>query len=160
MRVTFSLPGGRSSSDVGPLVAALAVAFLASACGHEGERPPPREPPYETAAAPAVQSERGEAQVGYATWYGQALAGHKTTSGERFDPSKLTAAHRTLPLGTWVEVTRIDTGKAVEVRINDRGPFGHADRIIDLSRAAAKEIDMIKNGMARVRVRVISGPRS
>jgi rare lipoprotein A len=93
-----------------------------------------------------------------ATWYGGKLAGHKTASGERFDPSQMTAAHRTLPLGTWVEVTRVDTGKSVRVRINDRGPFGHADRIIDLSRAAADQLDMVRAGVAEVRVRVVDGP--
>jgi len=101
---------------------------------------------------------RDEVQVGFATWYGAALAGHRTASGERFDPSQMTAAHRTLPLGTWVEVRRVDTGDRVRVRINDRGPFGHADRIIDLSRAAAKKLGILKLGMARVEVRVVRGP--
>lgn len=101
---------------------------------------------------------RDEVQVGYATWYGAALAGHRTASGERFDPREMTAAHRTLPLGTWVEVRRVDTGGSVRVRINDRGPFGHADRVIDLSRAAAKKLGIVKLGTARVEVRVVQGP--
>lgn len=97
-------------------------------------------------------------QIGLATWYGDALAGHKTASGERFDPSAMTAAHRTLPIGTWVEVTRLDTGARVRVRINDRGPFGKKDRIIDLSKAAAKRIGLLRAGIARVEVRVVDGP--
>jgi rare lipoprotein A len=101
---------------------------------------------------------RSEVQVGFATWYGAAFAGRRTASGEPFDPNRLTAAHRTLPFGTWVEVTRVDTGAAVRVRITDRGPFGHADRIIDLSRGAADRLDFVKSGMARVEVRVVDGP--
>jgi rare lipoprotein A len=97
-------------------------------------------------------------QVGYATWYGGRLAGHKTASGERFNPSAMTAAHRTLPFGTWVEVKRVDTGQSVRVRITDRGPWGHEERIIDLARAAAAKIDLVKAGMTRVEVRVVDGP--
>lgn len=98
-------------------------------------------------------------QRGYASWYGAALAGHRTANGERFDPSKMTAAHRSLPFGTWVEVRRVEGPAAsVRVRITDRGPFGHADRIIDLSRAAADRIGMRKSGVALVEVRVLPGP--
>jgi rare lipoprotein A len=102
--------------------------------------------------------QRSEVQVGYATWYGGKLAGHRTSSGERFDPSKMTAAHRTLPFGTWVEVKRVDTGQSVRVRITDRGPWGHDDRIIDLARAAASKIDLVRAGMTKVEVRVVAGP--
>ncbi len=110
-------------------------------------------------APPAARADgRVESQEGYATWYGGALAGHLTASGERFDPSQMTAAHRTLPFGTWVEVTRLDTGQSVRVRINDRGPFGHEDRIIDLSRGAAEVIGLVKKGVAKVMVRVVDGP--
>ncbi|MEO9236419.1 MAG: septal ring lytic transglycosylase RlpA family protein [Polyangiaceae bacterium] len=99
-----------------------------------------------------------KAQVGLATWYGAALAGHKTASGERFDPTAMTAAHRKLKLGTWVEVKRVDTGSSVRVRINDRGPWGDDRRIIDLSRAAAEKLGIVHDGVARVEVRVVSGP--
>jgi rare lipoprotein A len=78
--------------------------------------------------------------------------------GERFDPSRMTAAHRTLPFNTWVEVTRVDTGQSVRVRITDRGPWGHEERVIDLSRAAAKELGMLKTGVARVKLTVVAGP--
>jgi rare lipoprotein A len=101
---------------------------------------------------------RAEVQVGLATWYGGAFAGRSTASGERFDPGQMTAAHRHLPFGTWVEVTRIDTGQTVRVRINDRGPFGHEDRIIDLSRGAAEKIGLVKMGVTRVELRIVDGP--
>lgn len=97
-------------------------------------------------------------QVGNATWYGGAFAGKKTANGERFDPNLYTAAHRKLPFGTWVEVRRVDTGRVVRVRINDRGPWGHEDRIIDLSRKAAEDLDIVRAGVARVEVRVVPGP--
>lgn len=97
-------------------------------------------------------------QVGLATWYGAELAGHKTASGERFDPAGMTAAHRKLPLGTWVDVRRVDTGRSVRVRINDRGPWGDARKVIDLSRRAAEVLGMIKEGAVKVEVRVVRGP--
>lgn len=97
-------------------------------------------------------------QVGNATWYGSAFAGRKTANGERFDPNLYTAAHRKLPFGTWVEVKRVDTGRVVRVRINDRGPWGHEDRIIDLSRKAAQDLDIVRAGVARVEIRVVQGP--
>ena len=95
-------------------------------------------------------------QEGMASWYGPGFAGRTTSNGEVFDPGQLTAAHRTLPFGTRVRVTNLDSGASVEVRINDRGPF-KAGRIIDLSRAAAERIGMLSSGLARVRVEVVSG---
>jgi rare lipoprotein A len=89
-----------------------------------------------------------------ASWYGKELAGHKTASGERFDPSKLTAAHRTLRFGTMVRVTRVKTGQSVVVRINDRGPFSK-NRIIDLSEAAARQLDMISAGTSKVQLEIL-----
>ena len=106
------------------------------------------------AAAPAI----GADQTGNATWYGGAFAGKKTASGERFDPTKYTAAHRKLPFGTWVEVRRADTGRTVRVRINDRGPFGDDRRVIDLSRKAAEDLDIVREGVAKVELRVVDGP--
>ncbi len=97
-------------------------------------------------------------QAGLATWYGGSFAGKKTANGERFDPTKYTAAHRTLKFGTWVEVRRVDTGRAVRVRINDRGPWGDDRRIIDLSRKAAEELDIVREGVLRVELRVVDGP--
>lgn len=93
-------------------------------------------------------------QRGQASWYGRGYAGKPTASGETFRPRKRTAAHRTLPFGTVVRVTRTDTGESVRVRINDRGPFVDG-RIIDLSRRAARRIDMVKAGVAPVEVKVV-----
>lgn len=86
---------------------------------------------------------------GDASFYGNELAGDRTASGERFDPERLTAAHRTLPLGSRVRVTNARTGDSVIVRINDRGPF-HGNRVIDLSLGAARQIGLIRSGTARV----------
>jgi rare lipoprotein A len=139
--------------------AALVIAISpVVACAHLASTPrPAREPTYDGALVPEPTAGR-EAQLGYATWYGGRLAGHRTASGERFDPGQMTAAHRTLPFGTWVEVRRVDTGWTVRVRVTDRGPFGREERIIDLSEAAAKQLGMLRAGVARVEVRVVGGP--
>jgi rare lipoprotein A len=100
----------------------------------------------------------GRGEVGLATYYSNEFAGRKTASGEKYDPKKFTAAHRTLPFGTRVKVTRLDNGKSVVVRINDRGPFTKG-RIIDLSLAAAKKIDMIRSGVVKVRVEIVEENR-
>ena len=92
-----------------------------------------------------------------ATYYASRFAGRRTASGERYDPGELTAAHRTLPLGTLVRVTRVDGGMSVVVRINDRGPYA-SGRIIDLSMAAARRLHMLDTGVVRVRVEVLSRP--
>lgn len=89
-------------------------------------------------------------ETGVAGWYGAELAGRRTANGERFDPSGMTAAHRTLPLGSHVEVTSVSNGRNVVLRINDRGPY-HGKRIIDLSRAAAQRLGISGVGRARVR---------
>ncbi len=95
-------------------------------------------------------------QVGWASWYGKQHHGRKTTSGERFSRSQLTAAHRSLPLGTKVKVTNLRTGQHVVVRINDRGPYGGGKRrIIDLSEAAAKHIGLAHQGVEWVRIVVV-----
>ena len=97
---------------------------------------------------------RGWVQYGLASWYGPGFHGKRTASGEIFNMYKLTAAHNFLPFGTIVEVTNLTNGKKVRVRINDRGP-SIKGRIIDLSYAAAKKIDLIGPGVAKVRLRVI-----
>jgi rare lipoprotein A len=93
-------------------------------------------------------------RLGYATWYGSE-SGKQTANGERFQPDWITAAHRTLPLPTYVEVTALDTGRRIVVRINDRGPFAGGSRIIDLSRGAAEQLGIRRQGLAPVRVRVV-----
>jgi rare lipoprotein A len=99
-------------------------------------------------------SGRGKTQTGMASWYGKKYHGRPTACGEIFDMNKLTAAHRDFPFGVRVRVTNLDNRKSVVVRINDRGPWKR-DRIIDLSYAAAKKIDMLKYGTARVKLEVI-----
>jgi len=99
----------------------------------------------------------GATETGIASWYGHPYHGRRAANGEVYDMEKLTAAHRTLAFGTWVRVHNLDNGKRVEVRITDRGPFIRG-RIIDLSRAAAREMEMIGPGLAKVRLEVIRAP--
>ena len=106
-------------------------------------------------ASPAEAASRYEA-TGLASWYGDELRGRKTANGEIFNPDGMTAAHRTLPMSSWVDVTTLDTGKTVRVRINDRGPY-HGNRIIDLSKAAARKLGMMGHGARLVRVRAVDG---
>ena len=101
---------------------------------------------------------KGSSVTGKASWYGGKFHGRKTASGERFDKRALTAAHRELPFGTQVRVTSINTGRSVIVRINDRGPFGRRERIIDVSEAAAESLGMIRAGVIRVKLEVLSVP--
>lgn len=91
-------------------------------------------------------------EVGYASWYGSELAGRPTANGEAFVAEGVSAAHRTLPLPSYVEVTRLDTGRTILVRINDRGP-ADPNRLIDLSAGAAQQLGIAETGMVQVRVR-------
>lgn len=95
---------------------------------------------------------------GMASYYGRAFAGRRTASGEAFNPGELTAAHRTLPFGSRVKVTDISSGRSVVVRINDRGPFGHRGRLIDVSEAAARELGIIARGSGRVSISLADAP--
>lgn len=106
--------------------------------------PPPAPPPV---AAPAATF----SQSGVASWYGKSHNGRRTASGETYDMNDMTAAHRTLPFGSIVRVTRDDDGRSVTVRINDRGPYARG-RIIDLSAKAAEDLGMTERGIARVKV--------
>src|SRR5690606_7945998 len=94
---------------------------------------------------------------GIASWYGPDFHRQRTSSGEIYDMYAMTAAHKTLPLATWVEVTNLENGRRVVVKVNARGPFV-GDRIIDLSYAAAQALDMVRAGTARVEVRAIDPP--
>ncbi len=96
-------------------------------------------------------------ETGLASWYGHPYHGRPAAGGEIYDMEQMTAAHRTLPFGTWVRVHDLDNGKSVDVRINDRGPFVDG-RIIDLSHAAARVIAMIGPGTAQVRLEILSLP--
>ncbi|MFW5996680.1 MAG: septal ring lytic transglycosylase RlpA family protein [Lentisphaeria bacterium] len=95
--------------------------------------------------------EFGEVETGLASYYSSSLEGRETASGEVYRESRLTAAHRDIPLGSEVRVTNLDNGKSVVVQINDRGPYDD-DRIIDLSKAAAKKLDFLKEGTAKVKI--------
>ncbi len=130
---------------------ALLVAFLAG-CAHK------KRATVTVPAAP-LPVKPGTTETGTASWYGHPYHGRRAADGEIYDMEKLVAAHRTLPFDTWVRVTNLTNGKEVEVRIIDRGPF-IGDRIIDLSHAAARAIEMIGPGTARVRLVVIQAPAS
>jgi rare lipoprotein A len=127
--------------------AALLIAFLAIAGGCARK----------TAAHVPAPARIGSTETGIASWYGAPYHGRATASGEIYDQEQFTAAHRTLPFGTWVEVTNLVNGKKIGVRITDRGPFVDG-RIIDLSLAAAREIDMVRSGTARVTLKIIEAP--
>lgn len=104
-----------------------------------------------------VPAKIGATESGVASWYGVPYHGRRTASGEIYDMEQFTAAHRTLPFQTWVEVTDLDNGKKVSVRVTDRGPFVDG-RMIDLSLAAARKIEMVGPGTARVKLKVIAAP--
>jgi len=103
---------------------------------------------------PTPAAAGGYDEIGMASWYGKELAGRPTASGERFDHRGFSAAHRTLPMPSYVEVTALRTGRTVLVRVNDRGPVSRR-RIIDLSQAAAQQLGIVSHGHARVRVREV-----
>ena len=98
-----------------------------------------------------------DAEVGRASFYAHRFHGRSTASGERYDETKMTAAHRTLPFGTRVRVTNLENGKAVTLRVNDRGPH-RKGRVIDVSYKAAKRLGFVRDGVTRVRVEVASRP--
>jgi rare lipoprotein A len=124
----------------------------ASGCAHRAAAKTPT-----SISAPATAA-IGATEIGIASWYGDPYSGRRAASGEIFDKENFTAAHRTLPFQTWVEVTDLDNGKIVNVRIIDRGPFVNG-RIIDLSLAAARELEMVGPGTARVKLKVIVPPK-
>ncbi|HYZ82885.1 MAG TPA: septal ring lytic transglycosylase RlpA family protein [Bryobacteraceae bacterium] len=127
------------------LVAIIVLAAsLLAACGGKKVR----------AAKPA---HIGHSETGVASWYGHPYHGRRAANGEIYDMEQLTAAHRTLPFETWVRVHNLTNDRTVDVRIQDRGPFIDG-RIIDLSKRAAEEIDLIRPGIAKVRVTVIRQP--
>lgn len=109
-----------------------------------------------TLPKPAVKKPATTHHVGNASWYGRGFSGKKTASGEIFDDGKFTAAHKSLPLGSTAKVTNLSNVKSVKVAINDRGPFA-GNRIIDLSRAAARAIGMVDDGVVQVRIDPLTG---
>jgi hypothetical protein len=154
-------PGAESSSSNGSLVSIVMLAIVAATfgagCGamslsnleararYMGRRPAPR--PVSRSQPNALPPSR----IVKASWYGGHFQGRRTASGERFNQNRMTAASRTLPLGSTVRVTNLDNGRSVDVRINDRGPYVRG-RGLDLSRAAARKIGLAHKGVGRVRV--------
>jgi rare lipoprotein A len=122
------------------------IAVMISAACHKKTKP-------HVAIAPRV----GAAETGIASWYGYPYHGRRAANGEIYDMEKLTAAHRTLPFDTWVEVRNLANEKSVTVRITDRGPFIDG-RVVDVSKAAARAIDLIGPGVARVRLTIVAAP--
>ncbi len=129
-----SLSGVSPASSLHPVAAAM----------------PKLAPP---SAAKAIRKNL-QSLAGLASWYGSVLDGHTTASGEIFHKDELTACHRTLPFGTWVRVIALETGRSVVVKINDRGVLS-PDRVIDLSSGAAKELGILRSGVAHVRLQVL-----
>jgi rare lipoprotein A len=138
----------RRASGALPL---LLIAVLEAACASNAASRPAMKP------IPPSEAVAGWSEDGLASWYGgdDGFEGKPTASGEIYDSSKMTAAHRDLPLGTVVRVTNLDNGKSVEVRVNDRGPFIHG-RVIDLSQEAARRLDLIGPGVGPVRIVIVS----
>jgi rare lipoprotein A len=133
----------------------LVAAVVFSGCAHKKKhvKLSPSSPP----PKPMASVQPGYAETGIASWYGHPYHGRPAADGEIYDMETMVAAHRTLPFQTWVRVYDLDNNKSIEVRIIDRGPFVDG-RIIDLSHAAARAIDMVGPGLAKVRMEVISAP--
>lgn len=133
----------------GVLVGMVALVLGACAATHD---PGPAESNAKVAEGPDGRVHR---LSGQASWYGEPFHGRTTASGEPYDMNQLTAAHRTLPFGTKVRVLAPASGRSVEVRITDRGPFV-GNRVIDLSYAAARELDMVEAGLAHVELEILA----
>ena len=146
-------PMSRFSNPASPLLLLVACVVTAGCCTAS-----PVSRSSHNAVDAAASDEGGtphQVLRGDASFYAKFFQGRRTANGERYDGRKLTAASRTLPFGTRLRVTRLDNGKSVVVRINDRGPFGRRRRILDLSRAAAAELDMLHVGHAQVEAVVL-----
>jgi len=170
--------GSLSALSLLCVLCALCV-FLFAGCGSrrpvvDRRQPPPLAPapvPPENSApapAPAPAAKRpartpatpvpaGHVEEGNASWYGVPFDGRRASNGEIYDMNRMTAAHRTLPFDTMLRVTNLSNGRSATVRVTDRGPFVE-NRIIDLSLAAARELDMVGAGVVPVRLEVLSGP--
>lgn len=155
------------SSRIGKYGALIAFVFslLLQACGSSDTHRPhvsapsksyaSKPPVHRSAPSVAPKQQRGPQYdiVGTASWYGGKFNGRRTANGEVYNMNKLTAAHPTLPFDTWVEVTNLQNGRTIALRINDRGPFIKG-RVIDVSRRAAKRLGFINDGITRVGIRI------
>ena len=148
----------RTSNCLHALRAALALTCLIFVASCASRQEPPPEPATQVAPAPPPPaphaSRKSTTKQVRASYMGTKPAGRPTASGEAYDPNELTAASRTLPLGSTVEVTNPSNGKSVKVRINDRGPYVRG-RSLDLSKRAAEEIGLTEKGVGRVKIRRI-----
>ncbi len=133
---------------------ALAAFLMPAVC--QAETTPKRTTTHKTTepATKATIRPAAHVQFGNASWYGKHHQGRRTASGEQFDARSLTAAHPTLPMGSEVRVTNLRNGRWVDVRVNDRGPFG-GNRVIDVSQAAAEEIGLKGTGVGRVKIEAL-----
>jgi rare lipoprotein A len=129
-----------------PALLIAVIAIVSSGCGHKKVK---------VAKPPKI----GSTETGVASWYGYPYHGRRAANGEVYDMEKLTAAHRTYPFDTWVRVKNLSNDRTVDVRIQDRGPFVRG-RIIDLSHAAAREIELIGPGISKVKLTVIAPPKN
>jgi rare lipoprotein A len=148
---------------IGPILLIGAFFYFIIGCATTHD-PPPKQPagypkPYKVFGKwyQPLPDSKGFQQRGIASWYGKDFHGKKTSNGEIYDMYAMTAAHKTLPLGTYVRVRNLENNRTLEVRINDRGPFVRG-RIIDLSYTAAKDIGIVGPGTARVEVVALGTP--
>ena len=123
---------------------------MVTACGARSSRPPVSPSPSLPTSLPT--------ETGVASWYGPGFNGRPTASGEIYDQAAMTAAHKTIPLGSRIRVTNLENDRVIEVRVNDRGPFV-GTRVLDLSHAAADKLGFVRQGTARVRIEVLYSPR-
>ena len=140
-----------SQSTPAPAAATPAAPAVAPAAA------PAAAPAPAPVAAPAAVPAGASVETGRIAWYGKKFAGRKTASGEAFNPEALTMAHKTLPFGTRVKVTNLKNKKSVTVRVNDRGPT-QADRVGDVSLAAARALGMVNSGVVDAELQVVSTP--
>lgn len=154
----------RCSVSTLPLVFILATLLLTAACGHRHKKPHVPATPAPSARngtrnsqQPSRSFQVGYTEQGTASWYGIPYHGRPAADGEIYNMETLVAAHRVMPFNTWLRVTNMQNQKSVEVRVIDRGPFVDG-RIIDLSKAAARQVDLLGPGIGPVKLEVISAP--
>jgi rare lipoprotein A len=135
------------------VVSAVLALGASAASAQTAASAPASAPAAEPAKAPAAAS----VETGKIAWYGSKFAGRRTASGERYNPEAMTVAHKSLPFGTWVLVTNTANGKSVKLRVNDRGPT-QADRIADVSYAAARKLGFVRAGLTEASIEVATAP--
>jgi len=146
MKANGALPYNRWFLKVLPVILIGTLIFSGCSSEHPGGQGKLSQQEKESNTSKPLHKEIGEA-----SWYGPGFHGQETANGETFNQNKMTAAHPTLPMGTKAKVTNLENGKKVEVTINDRGPYAD-NRVIDLSHAAAKKIDMVGDGKTKVKI--------